>query len=257
MSTKETGTIIELPAIKAACKDCSLRELCLPLGLSENDLQSLDKIINRRRRLKKGEHLYRMGDSMQSLYAIKSGSLKTVELMADGRSQVTGFHLPGELLGIDAISSSIHPCSAEALETADLCEMPLVKVEALAREIPGLQHQLFRLMSGQIRQDETLMLMLGKMTAEERLASFLVNLQRRLSRLGVAGDHIRLSMSRQDMGDYLGLALETVSRLFSRFQDEGYLSVQGRHLQLLNIQALTRLGQGAGHDDAARRGHKA
>ncbi len=138
MQKKEAATVINISSIKAACKDCSLHELCLPLGLSEPDLSALDKIIKRRRTLKKGELLYRYGDPLRSLYAIRSGTLKTTGLIEDGRAQVTGFYLPGELLGIDAINTDLHPCSAEALETSEVCEIPFDSLEELAQKVPGL-----------------------------------------------------------------------------------------------------------------------
>jgi CRP/FNR family transcriptional regulator len=247
---KKFATVVNLTSIKAACKDCSLRELCLPLGLNELDLASLDKVVKRRRALKKGEHLYRFGDPLRSLYAIRQGSLKTTGLMEDGRAQITGFHLPGELLGIDAISGDQHPCSAEALETADVCEIPFTALEDLAQQVPGLQHQLFRIMSREIVRDEHLLMMLGRMTAEERLASCLFSFSSRQVRLGFSAEDLKLSMSRQDLGDYLGLALETVSRLFTRFQDDGLLEVQGRHVRILNMSKLKQAASCASHDES-------
>ena len=250
MHKKENAKIINIASIKAACKDCTLRELCLPLGLNESDLNALDRVIRRRRTLYKGEQLYRLGDPLKSLYAVRAGALKTTGLMEDGRVQVTGFHLPGELLGIDAINTDQHPCSAEALETAEVCEIPYDALEGLAQQVPGLQHQLFRIMSREIVEDERLLMMLGRMSAEERLASCLLSFSRRHARLGLDSAALKLSMSRQDLGDYLGLALETVSRLFSRFQEEGLIEVQGRHVQLLNVDRLHAIAGGNGHGHA-------
>lgn len=238
MHKMDNARVINIASIKAACKDCSLRELCLPLGLNDTDLKALDKVVRRQRTLQKGEHLYRLGDPLQSLYAVRAGTLKTTGLMEDGRVQVTGFHLPGELLGIDAISTDQHPCSAEALETSEVCEIPYDALEGLAQKVPGLQHQLFRIMSREVVEDERLLMMLGRMNAEERLATCLISFSRRHERLGVDGNSFKLSMSRQDLGDYLGLALETVSRLFSRFQDENLIEVQGRHVRLVDGHRL-------------------
>lgn len=237
----ETATVINLSRIKAVCKECTLQELCLPLGLGEADVAALDSIIRRRHAIKKGELLYRSGDPLRTLYAIRRGSLKTTALMEDGRAQVTGFHLPGELLGIDAISTDVHPCSAEALETSEVCEIPYEALEDLARRIPGLQHQLFCLMSREIADDERLLIMLGRMTAEERLATCLVSFSQRYARLGGSSTEFKLTMSRQDLGDYLGLALETVSRLFSRFQEDGLIEVHGRNVRLANPERLTTM----------------
>jgi len=235
--------VISISSLKAACHDCSLRELCLPLGLDERDLQSLEGTIKSRRKLKKGEWLYRIGDPFRALYAIRSGSTKTCEIAADGSVQITGFHLPGELLGIDAISTEKHPCDVIALETSEICELPFDRIEALAREIPSLQRQLFKIMSREILEEETLLLMLGRMKAEERLAAFLISMSRRYKALGYSPVELRLPMSRQDLGDYLGLALETVSRLFSRFQEEGLIRVQGRAIRLVSLDGLRKVTQ--------------
>ena len=250
MQKNENAKIISIASIKVACKDCSLRELCLPLGMSDADLKALDNVIRRRRPLRKGEQLYRLGDPLKSLYAVRTGTLKTAGLMEDGRVQVTGFHLPGELLGMDAINTDRHPCSAEALETSEVCEIPYDALEELAQKVPGLQHQLFRIMSREIVEDERLLMMLGRMSAEERLASCLLSFSRRHERLGKSGALFKLSMSRQDLGDYLGLALETVSRLFSRFQEEKLIEIQGRHVNLLNLDRLHVIAGGAAPDRA-------
>jgi CRP/FNR family transcriptional regulator, anaerobic regulatory protein len=238
MRTPSSATVIDIASLKAACSECSLRDLCLPLGLSAEDMHVLEGSIKSHRKLSKGDFLYRVGDPFRSLFAIRTGSTKTCEIAADGSVQITGFHLPGELLGIDAISSEKHPCDVVALETSEICELPFGKLEALARELPGLQHQLFRIMSREIMEEEVQLLMLGRMKAEERLAAFLVSFSKRYQHLGHSPNDLRLPMSRQDLGDYLGLALETVSRLFSRFQEEKLISVQGRSVKLLNIDAL-------------------
>ncbi len=252
MNRRGPATVIDIASIKAACTNCSLRELCLPLGLGENDIAELDNLIRRRRMLKKGEALYRIGDPLKSLYAIRHGSLKTTGLMEDGRAQVAGFYLPGELLGIDAINTDRHPCSAEALETSEVCEIPYSDLEQLAQSVPGLQHQLFRVMSREIVRDEEMLMMLGRMTAEERLASCLLSFSRRLQRLGSSGTEIKLTMSRQDLGDYLGLALETVSRVFSRFDEEGIINVQGRHVHLRDLERLRAAAGSCASDRSAR-----
>jgi CRP/FNR family transcriptional regulator, anaerobic regulatory protein len=251
MQKKQIATVVNISSIKAACKDCTLQELCLPLGLDDADITALDKAIKRRRTLKKGEMLYRFGDPLHSLYAIRSGALKTTGLIEDGRAQVTGFYLPGELLGIDAISTDKHPCSAEALETSEVCEIPYPSLEVLATKIPGLQHQLLRIMSREIVRDEEMLMLLGRMTAEERLASCLMSFSRRLARLGGAPEEFKLSMSRQDLGDYLGLALETVSRLLSRFHDDGLISVHGRQITLRDVNRLRSMATGACRENSA------
>lgn len=241
MTKQENAKVVSLASVKAACEECSLRELCLPLGLGAEDLEILSAMIKRTRKLKKGEYVYRMGESLTSLYAIRSGSAKTCEISATGDVQITGFHLAGELLGIDGISTERHHCDAVALEASEVCEIPFDKLESLAREIKGLQHQLFKILSREIVQDGELLLMLGKMNAEERLAACLLSFSRRFEQLGYSGTKFKLSMSRQDLGDYLGLALETVSRLFSRFHDEGLLAVDGRQIRILDRDRLADL----------------
>jgi CRP/FNR family transcriptional regulator len=250
---KRDSRVINIASIRVACKDCTLHELCLPAGLAGSDLDELDKAVRRRRTLKKGDALYRFGDPLRALYAIRHGSIKTIGLMEDGRAQVTGFFLPGELLGIDAINADTHPCSAEALETTEVCEIPFQSLEQLAAHIPGLQHQLFRIMSREIVREEQMLMMLGRMTAEERLASCLLSFLRRHNRLGKEGSELRLSMSRQDIGDYLGIALETVSRLFSRFQEEGIIEAQARQVRVLDPARLEALAGSHEREQESRR----
>lgn len=240
MATRRSK-VISISSLKVACKDCNLRELCLPLGLDESDMRQLDNMIQRRRALKRGEMLYRTGDPLRALYAVRRGAFKTSGLMEDGRVHVTGFFMAGELLGFDAITADRHPCNAEALETSDVCEIPYDKLETLAQDVPGLQHQLFKVMSREIVRDEQLLVLLGRMTAEERLASCLLSFSRRQARLGLSATDLSLAMSRQDLGHYLGLALETVSRLFSRFQEEGVLEMQGRTVRLNDLARLHAL----------------
>jgi CRP/FNR family transcriptional regulator len=244
MKKSDNPKVVKLASIKAACQDCSLRELCLPLGLNEQDLSALDNMIKRTRKLKKGDFIYQMGQPLTSLYAIRSGSAKTCEISATGDVQITGFHLSGELVGVDGISADRHHCDAVALESTDICEIPYDKLEQLAHEVPGLQHQLFRILSREIVHDGELLLMLGKMNAEERLAACVLSFSHRFEQLGFSGTEFKLSMSRQDLGDYLGLALETVSRLFSRFQDDGMLAVDGRRIEILDMVRLTALAGG-------------
>lgn len=246
MAKQEKAKVVNLASIKAACEECSLRELCLPLGLNSEDLSTLGSMVKRTRQLKKGEFVYRMGEPLTSLYAVRSGSAKTCEISATGEVQITGFHLPGELLGVDGISAERHHCDAVALEHTEVCEIPYDKLEHLAHKIQGLQHQLFKILGREIVHDGELLLMLGKMNAEERLAACLLSFSRRFEQLGYSGTDFKLSMSRQDMGDYLGLALETVSRLFSRFQDEGLLTVDGRHICIINRGRLAELAGIAG-----------
>jgi CRP/FNR family transcriptional regulator, anaerobic regulatory protein len=238
MPTRKIEKVVSLKEIKVACQECSLNEICLPVGMGESDLNRLDSIIDRKRPLARGDHLFRIGDPFQSLYAVRSGSLKTYATSEDGQEQVMGFHLPGELVGLDAIADGHHPLAAKALETTSVCEIPFGELETLSNQLPTLQHQLLRVMSQEIRDDEQNMVTLGQKSAEERLASFLIGISGRFGRRGFSENQFNLSMSRSDIGNYLGLALETVSRLFTRFQNEGLLHVDRKHIELLDRERL-------------------
>jgi CRP/FNR family transcriptional regulator len=238
MPTRKYEKVVSLRDIKVACQECSLNEICLPVGVGEQDLDRLDAIIERKRPLARGDHLFRTGDPFQSIYALRSGSLKTYATSEDGQEQVMGFHLPGELIGLDAIAEGCYPLAAKALETTSICEIPFTDLESLSTQLPGLQHELLRVMSQEIRNDEHNMVILGQKSAEERLASFLIGLSNRFRRRGFSANQFNLSMSRSDIGNYLGLALETVSRLFTRFQNEGLLRVDRKHIELLDRERL-------------------
>lgn len=230
--------VISISNIKIACKNCSLSSLCLPMGLHPEDVDKLEAIVKRSRPLRRGDHLFESSNPFRSLYAVKTGSLKTYTIGPDGSEQVLGFHLPGELVGLDAIQGEQHRCSARVLETTSVCELPFNRLEELAAHIPSLQHQLFRLLSREIGQDSDLHSLLGRSPAEERLASFLLSLSERFRRRGFSPREFNLSMSRQEIGSYMGLALETVSRLFTRFQDDGILRVERKHIEILDMERL-------------------
>lgn len=230
-----------LTVIKTACSNCNLRELCLPFGLSLEELERLDDLISTRRRIKRGDHLYRAGESFDSIYAIRSGFFKTDVLLEDGRDQVTGFQMAGELLGLDGISTEHHTCNAIALEDSEICAIPFNRLESLSREIHNLQHHFHKVMSREIVRDHGVMMLLGTMRAEERLAAFLLNLSQRFTARGFSHAEFYLRMTREEIGSYLGLKLETVSRAFSRFQEEGYIAVQQKHIRILNVSGLKAL----------------
>jgi len=233
--------IIKLSELKSHCQNCSLYDLCLPMGLNSGDLDRLDEVIKRRQSVNKNNFLFRMGENLKSVYAIRSGSFKTYLTNPDGTEQIVGFSLPGELLGMDAISGNEHRCSAKALETSSVCEIPFERLESLARDIPNLQHQLFRLMSKEIQQDQNAMLLLAQMPAETRLASFLLGMSERLNKRGYAANEFNLSMSRGDIANLLGMAVETISRLLSHFQDDGLLDVERKHITILDVAKLRQL----------------
>ncbi len=208
------------------------------MGLSSRDMDRLDVIMSRPRPLRRGEHVFRAGEPFRSLYAVRSGSIKVYTPCEDGTEQVLGFHLPGELVGLDAIEDERHVCSAKALETTSVCAMPFDKLQELANQITSLHRHFIRLMSKELARDEAMLLLLGKGNAEERLATFLLSLSQRFKDRGFSETEFNLSMSRHDIGNYLGLAVETVSRMFSRLQDEGVLTV---HRKNIHIHDLTRL----------------
>jgi len=241
-----------LHTLKVSCSNCSLRELCLPVGLNRDEMAQLDAVIRQSRRLKRGEYLFRSGEGFRSLYAVRTGYFKTCVSSQDGREQVTGFHMSGELMGLDGISASQHGCDAIALEDSEVCELPFNRMETLGRDIPSLQHHFFRLMSREIVRDQSVMLLLGNMKAEERLAAFLLNLSQRLSARGFAAFDFILRMSREEIGSFLGLKLETVSRTLSKFQQQGWLKVDHKHIQVLQPEELKALVAGCSQANSLR-----
>jgi CRP/FNR family transcriptional regulator, anaerobic regulatory protein len=218
-----------------------MRELCLPVGMDSADLNLLDALVTHRTRLRKGAALFRVGDPFTALYAIRIGSCKTTILAEDGREQIAGYHMLGDIIGLDGISSDRHGCEAIALEDTEVCMLPFDQLEELARTVASLQHNLHRFLSREIGVDQHVMLLLGSMRAEERLAVFLLNLSDRYRLRGYSATEFVLRMTREEIGSYLGLKLETVSRLLSRLQEEGLLQVQGRTVKLLDLAALRQL----------------
>jgi CRP/FNR family transcriptional regulator len=218
-----------------------MRGLCLPVGLNTNELDQIACLTENHIKLRKGESLFRTGQTFSALYAVRLGSVKTTVLAEDGREQVAGYHMLGELVGLDGISTKTHVCNAIALEDTEICVMPFEQLERLARELPVLQHNLHQCMSNEIMRDHSVMLLLGSMRAEERLATFLVNLSDRYCLRGYSSTEFVLRMTREEIGSYLGLKLETVSRLFSRFQEENLINVQGRAIKIINADALREL----------------
>ncbi len=225
-------------AIKVACSNCNLRELCMPMGLSEPDLKRIEEIVAVRRKVKRGTPLFRNGEKFSSLYAIRTGFFKTCIATEDGRDQVTGFQMAGEVIGLDGIVSDHHTCDAIALEDAEVCVMPFDKIETLSREVNALQHHVHKIMSREIVREHGVMLLLGSMRAEERLAAFLLNLVQRLHARGFSQSELVLRMTREEIGSYLGLKLETVSRTFSKFVEDGIVEVKQRHVRILNPEGL-------------------
>ncbi|MFN7446302.1 MAG: fumarate/nitrate reduction transcriptional regulator Fnr [Curvibacter sp.] len=232
---------INAQVMKVACSNCNLRELCMPLGLSVQEIERLDEVVTNRRKVKRGAALFRNGDRFNALYAIRTGFFKTCVAAEDGRDQVTGFQMAGEIIGLDGIVNDQHTCDAIALEDTEVCVMPFDRVEELSREINGLQRHVHKIMSREIVREHGVMLLLGSMRAEERLAAFLLNLVQRLHARGFSQSELILRMTREEIGSYLGLKLETVSRTFSKFVDDGMVEVKQRHVRIVNTEALAAL----------------
>jgi CRP/FNR family transcriptional regulator len=225
---------VTLQALKS-CAACSMHRLCLPMGLADADIDRLDRIIGRRRRLAQGERLYAMDEPFRNLYAVRFGHFKTYQVNAAGAAQITGFQMAGELLGMDAI----------ALEDSEVCEIPFARLEQLFGEVPALLRHFHRIMSQEITREQNVMLLLGNMRAEQRFAVFLVNLSARYATRGYAANGFALRMSREDIGNYLGLTIESISRLLSRFKKQGWIAVDKRDVTLLDPAKLKALASGA------------
>lgn len=223
------------------CQNCSLNSICLPIALETGDVERLDEIVERGRPIHRGDHVYRAEDACESVFAVRSGAIKTYRITPDGDEQITGFHLPGEIFGLTGIAGGFHQNSAIALETSAICEIPFAGIEPLSRDIPSLQRHLFQLMSRTISDDQQLILLLSKKTAEERIASLLLSLSSRMRRRRLSAREFRLPMSRGDIGNYLGLVVETVSRVFTRLQKQGVLAVDGKEVEILEPDQLAAM----------------
>ena len=213
----------------------------MPLGFTEHEMKRVDDVVKTRRRVKQGDLLFGNGDAFTSLYAIRTGVFKTSVSSADGREQVIGFQMAGEIVGLDGIVNDLHSCNAVALEDADVCVMPFANIEKLSREFPELQRHVHKIMSREIVRENTVMMLLGNMRAEERLAAFLLNLVQRLHARGFSQSEIVLRMTREEIGSYLGMKLETVSRTFSKFSEEGIIEVKQRYVRIINEDALKKI----------------
>lgn len=239
----KASTLLNVTGLKRACSQCNLRELCLPVGISGEDLNLVDKLVSTRRKVKRQQSLYRVGDPFEAIFAIRTGSFKTDVLTEDGREQVTGFQMTGEILGLDGISTDTYTCNAVALEDSEVCIIAYEDLEQLSREIDSLQRQFHKVMSREIVQDHSVMMLLGSMRAEERLAAFLLNMSERCTLRGFSAAEFHLRMTREEIGSYLGLKLETVSRAFSRFHEEALIQVQQKHIRILDTAGLRRIVQ--------------
>jgi CRP/FNR family transcriptional regulator, anaerobic regulatory protein len=230
--------------VKASCGHCNLKGLCLPIAMEMDDIHYLDQIIQRSRPVHAGDHLYKSGEQFRSIFAVRAGSIKTYMIDEDGIEQVTGFYLPGEVLGFDGIGNQTHGCNVVAMETSTVCDIPFDRLEELSSHIPSLQHNLFQLMSRQIETDHQMMLTLTKKNAEGRIATLLLSLSLRFARRSLSSTLLRLPMSRMDMANFLGLTIETVSRTLSRLHKEEVINVDGREIEIKNRAKLDELCHG-------------
>ncbi len=236
--------IIDFSRIKATCSNCNLQELCLPRGMSTEDLEKLDHVVKGSRPIHKGNHIFRTDDIFESFYAVRSGSVKVYILNELGEVQTIGFYFPGEILGFDAIEHHKHTCSAIALETSTLCSIPYTKISEISMQVPDFQDQLLRLVSRELSNENKLLLAINNRSAEERLATFLVSLSSRFRKLGYSAKEYNLPMSRQEIGNYLGLTIETVSRIFTKFQRNGLVKINRKAITLDDLPALHAICNG-------------
>jgi CRP/FNR family transcriptional regulator len=237
--------------IKVACSECSLTELCLPHGMDTDELETLEQFIKRLSPLQPVQHLYRAGDVGHALFAVRSGCLKSYCTTEDGEEQVLGFTLPGELVGLDGLYNGRYTSNSIALETASVCALPYDQLEVLCQRLPSLHRQVMRIIGKEITNGHQMLMLLGKRSAEERLASFLISLSARYKLRGLSATEFNLPMSRQDIGNYLGLAIETVSRLFAHFQQTQMLTVRRRQIVLKDLGKLKAMVEGCMMDHSA------
>ena len=221
-----------------SCQNCSISELCLPFTLNDKELDSLDDIIDRKRPIHKGDKLFHDGQELHALYAIRSGTFKSFTVNEQGEEQITGFHLAGDLLGFDAIADNQHPSFAQALETSMVCEIPYTNLDELSNTMPKLKKQVLRLMSHEIKIDQEMLTLLNRKNAEQRVATFLVSLSERYHARGLSATEFRLTMTRSDIGNYIGLTVETISRLLNRFHKSGLIKVDGKLISIIEMKSL-------------------
>jgi CRP/FNR family transcriptional regulator, anaerobic regulatory protein len=235
------AVLLDLDHLRRSCGSCALHELCLPAGIDGTDLEQLDATVHDKRALDRGKALFRQGESFHALYVVRSGSLKTIVENPGGDLQVLGFHLPGEIVGVDGLTKDRHLCSAEALERTSICELPYSQLQTVTSLVPALQRQLMRVISREMVAEQGHMVMMGKQQAQERLAIFLHSLSERYGRLSRDPSALTLSMSRYDIANYLGLVVETVSRLFSRMEAAGVLKVNRKVVRVLRPDLLAEM----------------
>lgn len=236
---------------RTACLSCYLSAVCLPHGVARNEIARLDSLIDEPRKLRQGQYLYRNGEAFDSIYLVRTGCFKTLVLTGDGREQVAGFQMAGDLLGSDGISDEVHTCDAVALEDSQVCALPFARLEALAPQMPGVLRHVHKLMSREVHRDHSAMLLLGTLRAERRLAAFLLNFAQRLGARGAPTYDFHLRMKRREIASYLGLSHEVVCRTMTGFQDDGVLTAQQKHIRILDWDRLTAVAGGRPRSEPA------
>ena len=220
------------------CSDCATRRLCIWSYLNPLRLDRLQALERTTRKISAGQAIFRAGDPLRTLYVARAGSSKTVFVRADGRHQITGFQLAGELLGLDAIASRVHQTDAIALESSIVCVLPYASLDRLANSVSEVRGYLNQAMSEEISREAELLMLMGNLTAQERVAAFLVNLSDRYAMRGYSPLEFRLRMNREEIGCYLGMKLETVSRMLARLHDLGLIELQARHIRIRDLHGL-------------------
>jgi len=227
---------------RVECQKCSLFRICLPKSVAPEDLTALDAIIVRRKPASRGQFLFKAGDRFSAIYAVRSGSIKTYRNDTEGNEQICGFHLPGELVGLDGIVGETSSSYAKMLNTTSVCEIPFDKLESLLPKVPQLQKELTRLLSREIVTSQWQLSLLGSKKADARVAALLCDISDRLHQRGYSSTDFSLPMSRADIGNFLGLTIETVSRIFTRFQKQQLISAEGRQISIIDLEQLRQLG---------------
>lgn len=224
-----------------SCSDCRLSSVCLPLGLTPAQMTQVDDLIQHRPLLQKQAYLYRAGDPFEYLHVIRSGCVKTVMGTASGEEKITGFYLAGDIVGIEGISEQRYHSSALALDTTSVCKIPFTQIESLATQVSDLQHHMFSIMSKEIVTDQHAMMIMNKKKADARIAAFLLSLSGRFQRQHISPFEWVLPMSRGELGNYLGLTIETVSRVLTKLQQDKVISIDKRALKIISISALQEI----------------
>lgn len=227
------------PQFSIHCQNCSFSHLCLPVALNKTEIESLDDIIERKKPLHKGDTVVRAGEPFTSLFAVRTGSFKSFVTNAEGEEQITGFHFPGDIIGFDALRSNQHQSYTQALETAMVCELPYDTLDEMSVQFPKLRRQIMSFMSAEIKQDHDMMMLLNKRSAEERLLYFISHLSQRFEERGFSNKEFHLTMTRNEIGNYLGLTIETISRLLGRFQKDNIIQVDGKLITIVDFEKLS------------------